>query len=240
MRIVSAGKIIAALCLASVCVMPLHTQHPTSHHFDMRNWNLGFTMGLNYARFDVTHMIDLYDPEIDVTLRTIKMIPKPGIYLGLVTNVNLHNNIDFRFLPSVSLEQRDFDFFFVSKITQKPDSIVRKSIETSNLNFPFVFKFKSDYYHVYRVFAQLGFQYSINLASNKKVRSDPDLLKTKEGDFMIFASWGVDLYGEKLKLVPEFRYTLGIRNIYVPKDTRFATAIGDLKSQTLMFILNFE
>lgn len=217
-----------------------HAQFATSHHFDMRDWNLGFTMGLNYARFDVTHQIDLYDPEIDVLLKTVKLIPKPGIYLGLVTNLNLHNNVDFRFLPSVSLEQRDFDFIFESKLDPLNDSIARKSVETSNLNFPFVLKFKTNYYQVYRVYAQLGIQYSINLASNKKVRTDPDLIKTKEGDFMVFASWGVDLYGEKLKLTPEFRYTLGIRDLYVPKNTRFSNAIGDLFSQTLMIIINFE
>ncbi|MCB9235092.1 MAG: PorT family protein [Bacteroidia bacterium] len=210
-----------------------------SNPADLRPFNLGFTMGMNLGGYDMTSTLNQFDPDIKVLLRRVELIRKPGINLGLITNLKLHNNIDFRFLPSVSLEQRDFNFVYATNKV-RVDSVARKRIESSNLNLPFVFKFKSNYYDVYRVYAQIGMQYSINMASTKKVRNDPDLLKTVTGDWTILASFGVDLYGEKLKLNPEFRYTMGIRNIYEPKNTRFATAITDLFSQSLMILINFE
>jgi hypothetical protein len=85
-----------------------------------------------------------------------------------------------------------------------------------------------------------GLQPSLNLASSKKVLNDPDLLKVKSFDLHYLASVGVDLYGEKLKLSPELRFTRGLQNIYVPERTRFPRAISDLFSQLLVLNINFE
>lgn len=210
------------------------------HHFDIRRFNLGFTMGLNYAGYDMTNQIDQKDPSTGAFLKNVELVRKPGIYLGLVTNLKLHNNFDLRLLPSVSLEQRDFDFFFDPTTTINNESVIRKKIEASNLNIPLVVKFKSNYYNNVRVYVQGGLQASINLNSNKKVLNDPDLLKTQTTDIAYVASFGVDLYGERLKLSPEIRFTRGIFNSYVPIRTRFPAAISDLFSQSLVFIINFE
>jgi hypothetical protein len=85
-----------------------------------------------------------------------------------------------------------------------------------------------------------GLQASFNLNSNKKVLNDPDLLKTQTTDIAFVGAIGVDLYGERLKLSPEFRFTRGLINIYEPINTRFPRAISDLFSQLFVFTLNFE
>lgn len=210
-----------------------------THHFDYRDFNLGFTMGLNLAGYDMTAQINQTDPETGKYLESIKLIRKPGIYLGLITNLKISNNFDLRFLPSVSLEERDFEFFFDPE-TNNDVSLVTKKIEASNLNLPLVVKFKSNYYKNTRIYIQLGMQPSINLAANKKVKNDPELLKTQSFDMAVVASFGVDLYGERLKLSPELRFTRGIRNLYVDDRTRFPKAISDLFSQLLVFNINFE
>lgn len=210
------------------------------HHFDVRKFNLGFTMGLNVARFDMTNQINQRDPNTKSLLLDVEPVSKPGIYLGLVTNFKVINNIDVRFLPSVSLEQRDFDFIFDPGTTRDSVAVVRKSIEASNLNLPLVVKFKTDYYKRVRVYVAGGIQASFNLNSNKKVLNDPDLLKTQTTDFAFVGCFGIDLYGERLKLSPEFRFTRGLVNIYEPINTRFPRAISDLFSQLLVFTINFE
>lgn len=209
------------------------------HHFDVRDFNLGFTMGLNLAGYDMTAHPNQFDERTGRHLRQVQLIRKPGIYLGLITNLKLADNFDLRFLPSVSLEERDFEFYFDPE-TNNGETVVRKKIEASNLNLPIVIKFKSDYNNRMRVWFQLGVQPSFNLASNKKVRNDPELLKTQNFDVAGFASVGVDLYGEKLKLSPELRFTRGFYNIYVEDRTVFPKAITDLFSQLLVFNINFE
>jgi hypothetical protein len=137
----------------------------------------------------------------------------------------------------VSLEQRNFRHTFKGVAE---DSIVFKKTENANLNLPFALKFKSDFYRSYRVYGLAGMQFSANLASNKKVVNDPDAIKIKSTDFGIVAAFGIDLYGEKLKLSPEVRYVLGLPNVLIKENTRFPYAISDLQSQALIFTLNFE
>ena len=168
------------------------------------------------------------------------MVGKPGFNIGLITNLRIINNIDIRLMPSVSLEQRDFRFNFQSKLDPEGDSLVIRKIESAFLNIPFMVKFKSDFYQAYRVWAQFGVQLSVNMASTKKVRTDPNLLKTLVTDFSFVSSVGIDLYGERLKLNPELRFAMGLVNVYVPANTRFPTAVTALFSQSLTLLINFE
>jgi hypothetical protein len=196
-------------------------------------------MGLAMASYDMTSQINQADPSTGRVVQQVRLINKPGIYLGLITNLKLADHWDVRFMPSVSLEERDFDFYFDTTTTNQAP-VVRKKIESSNLNLPFTIKFKSDFYKNTRVWVQFGIQPSFNLASSKKVRNDPELLKTQSFDNSIVASVGIDLYGEKLKLSPELRFSRGLTNIYVPDRTRYPRAISDLFSQLLCFNINFE
>jgi hypothetical protein len=238
MLIVSARKVIFVTSLL-LLVAALTLQAQTTHYFDQRPFNLGFTMGLGVASYDMSSQTNQVDPSTGRVVTRVDMIPKPGIYLGLITNMKLADHWDVRFMPSVSLEERDFLFYFDSTTTNT-DPVIRKKIESSNLNLPLTVKFKSDYYKNTRVWIQFGIQPSFNLASSKKVRNDPDLLKTQSFDLAYVASVGIDLYGEKLKLSPELRFTRGIGNIYVPDRTRYPRAIIDLFSQLLVFNINFE
>lgn len=222
-----------------VCLVAGFAFGQTSHYFDYRRFNLGFTMGMCMAHYDMTSQINQFDQSTGRVVARVQQIPKPGVYLGLITNLKLHEYFDLRFMPSVSLEERDFLFYFDSTTTQT-EPIVRKKIESSNLNLPLAIKFKSDFYRNTRVWVMLGLQPSINLASSKKVRNDPELLKVQPFDMQWLASVGIDLYGEKLKLAPELRFTRGFSNIYVPDRTRFPRSITDLFSQLLTLNINFE
>lgn len=210
------------------------------HYFDVRPFNLGFTMGMGIGGYDMTHQINQTDPRTGRHLYSVSLVRKPAIYLGLITSLKLLNNLDVRFNPSVTLEERDFRFRFDSTTTFDGESVVFKKIESSNLNLPLVLKFKTDYYKRTRLFITAGIQPTWNLASTKKVRNDPELLKTEKFDVAFVASVGIDLYGEKLKLSPELRYTRGLRNLYVPDNTVFPRAISDLFAQLLTLNINFE
>ncbi len=232
-------KINLVLLLLTVLGLGAVKSQP-SHYFDVRPFNLGFTMGMGIGGYDMTHQINQTDPRTGRFLQNVSLVRKPAIYLGLITSVKLTNHIDIRFTPSVTLEERDFRFRFDSTTTFNGESVVYKKIESSNLNLPIFLKFKTDYYKRTRLFVTAGIQPVWNLASTKKVRNDPELLKTEKFDVAFVTSVGIDLYGEKLKLSPELRYTRGLRNLYVPDNTVFPRAISDLFSQLLTLNINFE
>ncbi|MEO0470211.1 MAG: porin family protein [Bacteroidota bacterium] len=204
-----------------------------THPFDFKRFNLGFQMGLNQNRYNLKDQIQIC--EDGICLEQINMIPKVGMTLGMITNYNLHDQVSLRFIPSVSLEQRDFDYFF----DDSPQPVIRK-IEAAYFNMPFMVQFKTKYYKRSRIFVNLGAQVGLNLNSNKKVLDDPDLLKIKKQDFSLVIGGGINLYGDRIKLSPEIRYTAGLTNVYVPENTTHATAISQLFSQVLAFIVNFE
>lgn len=229
MRIILAGKV--SLFFLLLCTFGYAQGR---HHFDVRDWNLGFQMGGSYNTYKYQFHPNASDTRRSAKLNDISLAGKPGIVLGLLANFRIADNFDFRIAPYVSLEQRDFTFRY------NGDSIVIKKTENSNLNIPFMVKFKGNYHPYYRVFVNAGLQYSWNLASNKKVKNDKDAIKITQTDVAAVFSVGMDLYGDKLKLSPEFRYTLGLKNVYTPQNTYYGTAISYLKAQTFALIINFE
>jgi hypothetical protein len=79
-----------------------------------------------------------------------------------------------------------------------------------------------------------------NMISDKKVRNDYSLLKVKTQDIALTVGAGIILYGDRIKMTPEIRYTTGISSIYEPAFTHHSQAITYLISQTLTLCINFE
>jgi hypothetical protein len=156
-----------------------------------------------------------------------------GINLGMITSANINNNWDVRFIPGVSLQQRNIDFVY----RDRTDNF---KIESAYVELPLLFKFKSDFRDNYRVYILGGFKYSINLVSDKKAESDPELLKIEKTDYSFEFGFGIDIYGDRVKLSPEIRYSLGFKNIHVPESTFEGSAIRQLQSHGITLLLNFE
>ncbi|GAB4418660.1 MAG: hypothetical protein OHK0039_30300 [Bacteroidia bacterium] len=201
------------------------------HPFDFKRFNLGFMMGLTYNSYNLKEQVDII--EDGILLENIRLIPRYGINFGIVSNMNLAKQVSLRFVPTISLEQRDFRYVFT-------DHVEMRKIEASYLNLPLMAQFKTDYWNRMRFYVLAGPQVGFNLASNKKVRDDLSLLKITTTDISIALGFGVNLYGDRIKLSPEILYKGGIVNIYEPKYTTHASAISSLFSHVLAFNVNFE
>ncbi len=221
----------------------LGQRYRKNHPFDLKRFNLGFLMGATYNRYNVKEQINVASGRVDDPriLRQIELHPQLGLNLGMITNLNLRRNLAIRFIPAISLEQRNFDYRFEGS-TERLPAIEQRKIEASYLNLPILFQYKSVYSGSYRLYLLAGPQLGINLASNKKVNDDPRLLKIESQDISIVLGVGFNIYGDRIKLSPEIRYSAGIRNLYVsdPDRTSHAGAIGKLFSQVLSLNVNFE
>lgn len=211
---------------------PLKAQYYGKHPWDAKFFNLGFIMGLNYNAYNLKDQVKVC--ERGICLNSVDVIPRYGLSMGIISNFNLSDFVNFRFIPTVSLEQRDFNFNFQN------DSTVLRKIEASYLNLPFLFQFRAKYWKRTRFYMIAGPQIGINFGSNKKVQDDLNLLKIRTMDYSLVVGTGLNLYGDRIKLSPELRYSAGLRNIYVPEFTSHATGISLLYSQVLSLIINFE
>jgi hypothetical protein len=204
------------------------------HPHDFKDFNLGFLMALNVNSYNLKQQINVRDR--GVLLRNVELQNRPGLKLGLITNYNFTDQIAARFIPAVSLEQRDFNFNFVSET----DSTQVRGVNTSYLDLPLFLQIKTKYYQRYRLYLLMGPQFSINFSNTKKVQNDPNLLKIQSYDVAIVVGAGMQLYGDRLKLSPEIRYSMGLSNIFVPEFTSHAASISQLFTQQLVICVNFE
>lgn len=202
-------------------------------YYDLREFNLGFNMGANYSQVKIQYNQLQYNDPNAPGPSFVKVEGIPGINLGLIMNKKLHKYFDLRCIPSVSLQQRNI--YFVLR-----DTTLKRRLEASYLYVPLLIKYKSQFYKGHRVYVLGGVQAGINLASDKRVRDNPELIRTERFDLQWVAGVGMDLYLDKVKLSPELTYSLGVRNIYDPTGTRYGYVIKSLHMQTLTFHLHFE
>ena len=210
----------------------LHLSAQTNYHrYDIRKFNLGFAMGgvVSDVRFQRIYL----DPDKNTYVREVYAKPIVGITLGMITNKKLAWYWDLRFIPSVSLQQRNFEIRY-------RDSVVVKKLEASYLDLPIGIKYKSDVWNDYRVYVYSGLKFSINLMSDKKVKSDPNLIRIDRTDFSWEIAVGIDLYGARVKLTPELKYSVGLKNIYIPETDTKPRSDYALTTQALTLSLYFE
>lgn len=221
------------LCLLSLSLTAQH--YGNNHPFDFKKFNLGFLMGFNYNSYNLKEQVNIV--EDGVLLKQITAIGRPGLNLGMISNVNLSKRVSLRLVPAISLEERNFEYRFQGRAQ---DSLIMRKIEAAYMNFPLMFQFKTSYYKATRLYVLGGAQIGFNLASNKRVLDDQDLLKIDNQDISLVFGFGFNLYGERIKLSPEIKYTLGLLDIYRPEYTSHAQAIRRLTSQVLSINVNFE
>lgn len=233
------NRLLTVVFLLIGCSSSLLAQTYGRHPFDSKTFNLGFQMGMNWNGYNLKNMVRVYDR--GVWLDQIEVIPRWGLSFGMISHFNLHDNIALRIVPTISLEQRDFNFFFEDG-TEPIDSVapVLRKVEAAYFNVPVLVQWRSKYWQRTRMYVLTGGQIGWNLQSNKKVIDDNNLLKINTQDLSLVVGFGWNLYGDRLKLSPEIRYSFGLFNIFEPEHTTHAGAIGELYSQVLTISVNFE
>lgn len=206
-----------------------------THHFDLRKFNMGFQMGYNHCSYKVKSGGMVTDQGI--ILDRVEAHDQPGINLGMIMNMNLMNNLNIRAIPAVSLEARTFTYYYLNHPTLQEET---KQIEAACFDFPVLFQFRSNYYKRTRMYFETGPMYSLNVQNNRKLANDETKLKVKGSTFNWVFGVGMNLYGERIKLTPELRYSIALNDEYSPRNTLHANAIHALFRQVISFNILFE
>ena len=209
-----------------------------AHQYDIRRFNLGFMLGANmsYVKVQYGALAPFSSKPGDV--RSVDILPTPGINIGMITNLNLGYNWDLRFIPQVSLQERRFQYTF--NAADFSDSLVNKTVESSWVHLPLLLKFKSDLYKNHRMYVLFGGSAEFNLVSDERALNNPDLIRIKRFNAQLEFGAGFDLYTSKVKISPEIRYSLGLLNIYSPENFALASTLKGIQAHTISLIFNFE
>lgn len=204
--------------------------------YDNRVIHFGFLIGINNSdfRIAVSRTPGLFD-----SIKGVESQKASGFNLGIISNLHLGNFMDLRFIPALAFSSRTL----VYSIESSKGSYTRsKDIESTFIELPLLFKFKSERHNNFRAYVIGGIKYSYDMASQKGVKDDQDniIVKIRDGDYGFDIGVGFDFYAQYFKFSPEIRYTFGVRDVLIREGNPYTSTIDRLTSKIILISFNFE
>ena len=106
-------RVLLPILLSLVLIFPASLKAQKNlmkQHNDLSRFRIGFSMGLNYNSYNLKEQIHIEDR--GVLLEQINTRPRWGLNLAMVNYLKLNRRFALRVLPGISLEERDFNFYF--------------------------------------------------------------------------------------------------------------------------------
>ncbi len=198
--------------------------------------HFGISLGLNTAKFKVTQSADFIYND---TIKSVESTRSPGFNIGIISDLHLGNHADLRFIPTLVFAEKTLRYQEqISGSLNETD----KTIESIILNFPLLFKYKSDrFFDNFRFYAIGGVRLDWDLASNSKARRANDIVKINNIDFAFEYGAGLEFYFPLFIFSPEFKISQGLPNLHVPTDgLRYSNVLDALKSRYFTISFQFE
>lgn len=164
-----------------------------------------------------------------------------GIALGLLATLKLSDHFEGRWNPQLIVGGSKF-FTYTLKNPQPTESeIIKKTLPSTIVSFPFQLKFNSDRIDNFRVYMLGGLKYDMDLASNSAARNAEDLVKLKKGDFGYELGIGFNFYLHFVTFSPELKLSNGFTNIHSrDPNLKFSSVLDKLQSRMIVFSINLE
>ena len=232
----------------------IFSQSENLGQFDDKFFHFGFALSNNNSGFKLEKSFSPLPPGNNDSLQSVLVLGKPGFSLGVVTSINVNPNFKIRFvLPTLSFLERDIQFTYLD-----PNSPIEtkytKSMNSTYLDFPILFKFRTNRIHNFAMYGITGFRYGIDMTSNTDVNNGVDIedqvIKLTKTDFGTEVGGGVDLFLNYFKLGIELKLAVGMKNLlYLTPEkslelnetpTNFDNAIESLRSKVWTLSFTFE
>lgn len=169
---------------------------------DDKRVHFGFSLGTNFVDFAVIPAS--FEENVNVT----NLIP--GFSVGAVTDLRLNKSLNFRFTPTLMLNQRI--------LTYSDESTT--DLLSVPLYLPVYLKYSSVRTHNFRPYLIAGGGLWMDWGRNKE-----KTVLLKPFDMLIEAGMGSNIYFSFFKLAPEIKFAFGFNNMLTPIDKRDAGAL---------------
>lgn len=206
--------------------------------FDRRLYHFGFNIGYNRSDYFLEAR-----PRVNVrdSLQRVRSIARPGFDLGIISALHFNKNWSLRFLPGLSFQDHLVRYSYL-----KDDSTaerIDKRIGSTFIDVPLNVKFRSNRVQNFAAYVIGGAKWSIDMASNEDVENDASdkvVLKMHTHDYAAQIGGGFDFFLEYFKFGVELKLSVGLRDIMIHEDTRFARPIEQARTKKYLLSLTFE
>ncbi len=205
--------------------------------YDQKPLHFGFTLGLNAMDFTLYPAASAMMP--DSILPNMTLL-HPGFNINIVSSLKLTQHINFRFLPGISFGQRSISYYQDGSLLPQ-----NQTIESSFLEFPLIFKYKSERVNNWRPYLIGGLNYRLDLAAKKDYDDAKNrYLRLKRSDLYFEVGVGLDFFLRYFKFSTELKFSVGTRDILVhepyPAFPQYVSSIDKLKSRIWILSFHFE
>ncbi len=241
------SRILQLFCLLMLAILALPTfgQRKTKYlnpinlpRFDERRYHFGFMLGYNVADFFVDRKNDF---TFENQLLTVNTTNQPGFNLGIIASVNATKNISFRFLPTLTFQDRELIYrFYINSDSTRTFS---KRVESTFIEFPINIKLRTDRVRNFAAYAVGGGRFSIDMQSQRDVRNallEDQIVKTERYDYSMEFGGGFDFFLKYFKFGLELKMLVGLPNMLVDDGTQFSAPLNSLRSRAFMVSFTFE
>jgi hypothetical protein len=233
------GKKIAVLglLLLLLCTPKAFSQRNTSDNlpsYDERWLHYGFLVGIHTSTFRVQYSDQFLDMD---SLHSVMPANSFGFSLGLIANLRLAQYLDLRLMPEVVFYQHKVDYNYISNGQSDP---VVQTLETTFVEFPILFKYKSVRRDNFRWYLIGGVEPGID-ATGKKNKEDPSqTIVLEKSNLSAQFGFGLDLYFPLFKFSPEIRFSRGLVNMMADEDSPYHEPLSKMYTNTVTLYLLFE
>jgi hypothetical protein len=192
--------------------------------------HFGFYLAGNFATYRIKH--SQYMADHPDSIKSVNATGTAGFTLGFIFNLRLADYVDLRFVPGVAFYERDLNYAFASG---KQSQV----LESTMVEFPVLFKFKSERRGNNRMYLIFGGKYSMASGLRRKDKK-PDELRVINNDFSIEYGFGFDIYYEYFKFSPEIRFSHGLSQAMVMDNNKYANALQYMHTNTVTISFHFQ
>lgn len=202
--------------------------------FQQKPYYFGITLGYNTSSFKPFRSSGFLESD---SIRSIESVRGPGFNLGIVTNLKMGEDFDFRFLPTLSFAERNIQYNRQGRLA----NFSQRKVESVLVEMPFHVRYKSKPYNDFRLFVIAGVKYSFDVASDSRSRQAESLVKISPNDFSLEYGAGIQFFFPFFIFSPEFKVSHGLGNTLIYNDNlEESTVLEKLLSRTFTISLHFE
>lgn len=209
--------------------------------FDEKWLHFGFMLGINTSNFKVNPKVDAYS---QYGLKSVVSNKTPGGQVGIVTSLKLGTPVvRLRFIPTLSFQEKVLNYTFVNPDPDaKTDKLLEERVNSTNLDFPLMFQFRTMRLNNFTAYALGGAQYSHDLQSQEDASQsfiDP-FIKIKANDWQGQVGAGLEWFAVYFKFSFEVKYSFGVDNVFIQDGTNVSKPIDELRNRAVWFSIIFE
>lgn len=208
-------------------------------NFDKRLLHFGFSLGGGVNGFTLKPDLGQSD-----SIMKIETLAQPGFNINVVTELHMGSYLGLRFTPGIAFTSRVLRYT-IYQGDNLPFKMVDRTIESTYLDFPLLFKYRSKRVNNFASYVTIGGRYSLDLASQANVSNKVDelgeyIVKLHRDNYNIETGVGFDFFLEYFKFTPEFKFVYGLNSVLVQDQTIYSKPIQALHSRIFMVAINFE